>query len=94
MLINYYLLCPFLYVICSFIGPIFFTFFFSNYNHVQSKFYQCYERDKNFIFKKYYERAGFPKENNYYAMKRQKKRLTTICNQFSRKNNNPSNSKE
>ena len=46
------------------------------------------------IFKKYYERVGFTKENSYYSIKRLRKRFKTICNQVNRKNNNSSNIKE
>ena len=37
------------------------------------------------IFKKYYERVGFTKENSYYSIKRLRKRFKTICNQVNRK---------
>ena len=35
---------------------------------------------RNFIFKNYYKRIGFSKENSYYSMKHQKKRSTIVCN--------------
>ena len=32
------------------------------------------------IFENYYKRIGFSKENNYYSMKRLKKRFVAACN--------------
>ena len=37
---------------------------------------------KDFIYENYYSQTGFTKENSYYSIKRQKKRLTIICNQI------------
>ena len=40
---------------------------------------------RNFIHKNYYKPVGFKKEDAYYSLKQQKKRVTTICNQFNKK---------
>ena len=42
---------------------------------------------RDFIFENYYKRIGFSKENDYYSMKRlKKKRFIVACKQFNRKN--------
>ena len=40
---------------------------------------------RGFIFENYYKRIGFPKENIYHSMQRQRKRSAVVCNQINRK---------
>ena len=41
---------------------------------------------RDFIFKNYYMKIGFSKENSYYSMKRLKKRFIVACKEINRKN--------
>ena len=50
---------------------------------------------KNFILENYYERIRFTKENNYYSMKRQKKKdLLLFASKLIEKIRDASNAKE
>ena len=42
---------------------------------------------KDFIFEKYYQRMGFAKENSYYSMKHQAKRIYNCLQQMSNREN-------
>ena len=61
---------------------MFFTFFFPITIMYIVNFANAMKKIK--IFKKYYERVGFTKENSYYSIKRLRKRFKTICNQVNR----------
>ena len=41
---------------------------------------------RDFIFENYHKQIGFPKENNYYSIKRSKERIFVVaCEQIHRK---------
>ena len=41
---------------------------------------------RDFVFENYYKRIGLPKENNYYSIKRLKKKFIVARKQIYRKN--------
>ena len=49
---------------------------------------------KGFIFENYYKQIGFSKNNSYYSMKRLKKDLLLLANEFIEKISDPHNAKE
>ena len=50
---------------------------------------------RDFVLENYYKQIGFYKENNYYSMKRlKKKRFIVACKQINRKITDPGNAKE
>ena len=88
----------FLCYLFIYIRPIFFCFFvFITYKDAYSEYSSALtiKELKDFIFKNYYRRIGFTKENNYYSMKHWKKKdLLLLPTKFLVKISDASNAKE
>ena len=83
------MLSPFVHTIFFIlIRSYFYWFCFLIYNNIYPKYLQNYKKYvcqeiRDFIYKNYYKRIGFSKENIYYLMKHlKKKRIVVACKQI------------
>ena len=57
----------------------FYFFCFPIYDNIYPKYFQGYKKNASdityFIFENYYKSIGFSKENNYYSVKRLKRKI-------------------
>ena len=91
LLITNYLHCLCCFFISTLFALVYITMYILNIASAVQKisFYEV----GNFIFKNYYERITFSKENSFYSMKCLKKRFVVAGKQINRKIHDPRNFK-